>query len=98
MSHLLQIIKKPLVTERATNLKALLNQYVFRVAPQSSKGDIKRAVEELFKVKVTGVHTMRVKGKFRRMGNSAGAYRPDWKKAIVSVQKGQEIKALEDAQ
>src|SRR5438132_14415609 len=97
MDHLLQIIKKPLVTERATHLKALMNQYVFRVAPGASKGDIKRAVEELFKVKVSRVRTMRVKGKFRRMGNSAGAYRPDWKKAIVSVQSGQEIKALEEA-
>jgi large subunit ribosomal protein L23 len=98
MNNLLQIIKKPLVTERATNLKALLNQYVFKVAPGASKGDIKRAVEELFKVKVTAVRTLRVHGKFRRMGNSAGAYRPDWKKAIVSVQPGQEIKILEDAQ
>ena len=97
MDHLLQIIKKPLVTERATNLKALSNQYVFRVALGSSKGDIKCAIQELFKVKVTSVHTMRVRGKFRRMGNSAGAYRPDWKKAIVSVQPGQEIKTLEDA-
>ena len=97
MSSVLQVIKKALVTERATNLKAQANQYVFRVALGSTKGDIKRAVEELFKVKVTGVHTMRVRGKFRRMGNSAGAYRPDWKKAIVSVQTGQEIKVLEEA-
>ena len=59
---------------------------------------IKRAIEELFKVKVTAVRTSRVHGKFRRMGNSAGAHRPDWKKAFVSVQPGQEIKILEDAQ
>jgi large subunit ribosomal protein L23 len=98
VDNLLHIIKKPLVTERATNLKALVNQYVFRVALGATKGDIKRAIEELFKVKVTGVHTMRVLGKFRRMGNSAGAYRPDWKKAIVSVQKGQEIKVFEETQ
>ena len=95
----MQIIKRPpLVTERATNLKALANQYVFRVSLNASKGDIKRAIEELFKVKVTGVQTMRVRGKFRRMGNTAGAYRPDWKKAIVAVEKGQELKALEEAQ
>src|SRR5947209_9392591 len=97
-NNLLHIIKKPLVTERATNLKALANQYVFRVALGSSKSDIKRAVQDLFKVKVTAVRTMRVQGKFRRMGNSAGAYRPEWKKAIVSVQAGQEIKVLEEAQ
>jgi large subunit ribosomal protein L23 len=98
MSQLLRIIKKPLITERATQLKALVNQYVFRVAPEASKGDIKQAVQELFKVKVTKVHTMHVRGKFRRMGNSRGAYRPEWKKAIVSVQPGQEIKILEETQ
>jgi large subunit ribosomal protein L23 len=98
MDHLLQIIKKPLITERATNLKADVNQYVFQVALNASKGDIKRAVENLFKVKVTAVRTMHVRGKFRRMGNTAGAYRPDWKKAIISVQSGQEIKVLEEGQ
>jgi large subunit ribosomal protein L23 len=77
-------------------MKALMNKYVFRVALTSSKGDIKQAVEELFKVNVTAVHTMRVLGKFRRMGNAAGAYKPDWKKAIVTVKAGQEIKPLEE--
>jgi large subunit ribosomal protein L23 len=97
MSQLLNIIKKAVVTERATNLKADENKYVFQVALAASKGDIKRAVEELFKVDVERVRTMRVGGKFRRMGNTAGAYRPDWKKAIVSVKAGQEIKIGEDA-
>jgi len=96
VTRLLQIIKKPLVTERATHLKASLNQYVFRVTLGASKGDIKRAVEELFKVDVSKVHTMHVRGKFRRMGNSQGAHKPDWKKAIVSVKAGQEIKFGED--
>ena len=98
MNHLLQIIKRPLITERATNLRADANQYVFAVAPSATKNDIKRAVEELFKVDVTAVRTMRVQGKFRRMGNNAGAYRPEWKKAIVGVKQGQEIRILEDAQ
>ncbi len=98
MSHLLQIIKKPIVTERATNLKAQANQYVFRVALGASKGDIKRAIEDLFKVDVEKVRTMRVHGKFRRAGNSPGAYRSDWKKAIVCVKSGQEIKTAEEAQ
>lgn len=96
MNNLLQVIKKPLVTERATNLKAWVNQYVFHVATNASKGDIKRAVEDLFKVEVTRVRTMRVHGKFRRMGNSPGAHKPDWKKAIVSIKSGQEIKILEE--
>jgi large subunit ribosomal protein L23 len=98
MNHILSIIKKPLITERATNLRADHNQYVFRVSPNASKIDIKRAVEELFKVEVTRVRTMHVRGKFRRMGNAAGAYRPDWKKAIVSLVSGQEIKVAEETE
>src|SRR5258706_13190001 len=96
MDNILHIIKKPLVTERATNLKALSNQYTFRVHPDATKIDVKRAVQELFKVKVLAVRTMNVRGKFRRMGNAPGAHRPSWKKAIVSVKAGQEIKALEE--
>lgn len=98
MSHLLEIVKKPIITERATNLRADVNQYVFRVALGASKGDIKRAIEDLFKVEVKKVRTLRVQGKFRRSGNSPGAYRSDWKKAIVSVKAGQEIKIAEEAQ
>src|SRR4051812_19856504 len=98
MDSVIRILKKPLVTERAANLRAQANQYVFKVAPTATKGDIKRAVQELFKVHVTAVRTMHVRGKFRRMGNSAGAYRPDWKKAIVSLEKGQEIKPVEEGE
>src|SRR5579864_3936839 len=92
------IIKRPLITERATNLKAQSNQYVFRVAPHATKRDIKAAVEQLFKVTVLGVNTMQVSGKFRRMGNAPGAYRPTWKKAIVKLPAGQEIKILDEGQ
>ncbi len=98
MNPLLNIIKKPVITERANNLKAQANQYVFRVANNSSKQDIKRAVQTLFKVKVASVNTMVVRGKFRRMGNAQGAYRPDWKKAIITLQAGQEIKVHEEGQ
>jgi large subunit ribosomal protein L23 len=98
MNQLLGIIKRPVLTERATHLKAQSNKYVFRVALDASKHDIRRAVEQIFKVKVTGVNTMRVGGKFRRMGAAPGAHRSDWKKAVVSVQAGQEIKILEEAQ
>src|SRR5690242_9529073 len=98
MDHLLSIIKRPVVTERATNLKALANQYVFRVAPQASKRDIKLAIEKLFKVKVASVNTMRVAGKFRRMGAAPAGQRSDWKKAIIRLQAGQEIKVVEETQ
>ncbi len=98
MTEILSIIKRPVMTERATNLKAAANQYVFRVATKSSKRDIRLAVEKLFKVKVLGVNTLRVKGKLRRMGNAPASYRSDWKKAIITVQSGQEIKILEEGQ
>jgi large subunit ribosomal protein L23 len=96
MSSALAIIHRPLITERATNLKAIANQYVFRVASGASKSDIKAAIEQLFKVQVLSVNTMRVHGKYRRLGAGRGAYRPDWKKAIVSLKPGQEIRAGEE--
>jgi large subunit ribosomal protein L23 len=96
MSSPLSIIQRPLITERATNLKAIANQYVFRVASGATKRDIKSAVEQLFKVQVLSVNTMRVHGKFRRMGTGHGAYRADWKKAIVALKPGQEIRAGEE--
>jgi large subunit ribosomal protein L23 len=96
MNSPLTIIQKPLITERATTLKALANQYVFRVASGASKRDVKAAIEQLFKVQVLSVNTMRVHGKFRRLGASRGAYRADWKKAIVSLKAGQEIRAGEE--
>ncbi len=80
------ILLKPLITEKATNLMAE-NKYSFVVRRDATKIDIKRAVEELFDVKVAAVNTMRVKGKFRRFGVHRG-YRPDWKKAIVTLQEG----------
>ena len=97
MNTLFEIIQRPVITERATQLKADNNKYVFRVSPDASKGDIRRAIEQLFKVTVTDVHTMRVSGKYRRMGAAPGAYRPSWKKAIITVKKGQEIKVLEES-
>lgn len=96
MNSPLAVIQKPLVTERATNLKASVNQYVFRVASGATKHDVKIAIEQLFKVTVLSVNTMHVHGKFRRMGSGRGAYKTDWKKAIVSLKPGQEIRAGEE--
>jgi large subunit ribosomal protein L23 len=97
MNSPLGVIQRPLITERATNLRADANQYVFRVASGATKRDIKAAVEQLFKVQVLSVNTMRVHGKFRRMGAARGAYRPDWKKAIVALKQGQEIRIGEES-
>jgi large subunit ribosomal protein L23 len=87
-------IIKPLMTERSTLLREKHNQYFFEVAPASSKTDIKRALEELFKVKVLRVRTMNVRGKFRRFGRGGG-YRSDWKKAIVTLKPGDSIELIE---
>ncbi|MBI2915613.1 MAG: 50S ribosomal protein L23 [Elusimicrobia bacterium] len=87
------VIKSPLLTERSTKLKEKFNQVVFRVDPRANKGDIRRAVEMIFKVDVEKVRTAIFRGKFRRL--SAGkpqGKRPDWKKAIVTIKKGQDIK------
>jgi large subunit ribosomal protein L23 len=90
-----KIIKKPLITEKASLLKEKENKYVFMVGKDATKGQVKQAIQELFKVQVENVHTCVIPGKERRMGAHAG-YRPDWKKAIVKVKKGQEIKVVEE--
>ena len=89
-------IVRPLLTERSTIMKEKHNQYVFETATAATKTDIARAVEELFKVRVEKVRTMIIAGKFRRYGKGGG-YRPDWKKAIVTLEKGQKIDLAEQA-
>lgn len=84
------ILVRPLLTERGTGNQEKYNQYLFEAAPDASKTDIKLAVEKMFKVEVEKIRTMIVPGKFRRFGRGGGV-RPDWKKAIVTVAKGQKI-------
>lgn len=85
---------RPVMTERSTILKEKYNQYVFEVRPRANKPDIRRAVEEIFKVKVAGVRTMNVRGKWRRLGRSEGK-KPDWKKAVVTLEASQKIDIVE---
>lgn len=96
MSIFHQIIKYPSITERNTNLRTNNNCYVFEVARDATKPMIKKAVEQIFSVKVEKVNTLNVSGKFKRTGKSGG-YRPDWKKAFVTVQKGQIINKFSGA-
>ncbi|MBI4679037.1 MAG: 50S ribosomal protein L23 [Elusimicrobia bacterium] len=84
------VIVRPLLTERSTIMKEKYNQYVFETGLAASKTDVRRAVEDLFKVRVERVRTMTVRGKSRRYGRNTGL-RPDWKKAIVTLEKGQKI-------
>ena len=84
------IIKAHKTTERATLLREMNNAYVFEVAKSANKLMIKEAVEDLFKVKVASVRTIIVPGKIRRRGRNEGKT-STWKKAIVSLEKGQSI-------
>jgi large subunit ribosomal protein L23 len=90
------IIRYPSVTEKNTAMRSDQNKYVFEVASDSTKPQIKKAVEKLFNVKVESVNTMVVKGKYKRMGRFAG-YQSNWKKAIVKLQTGQTITKFGEA-
>lgn len=85
-----EIIKRPLITEKAVIAKETLGRYSFEVAPEATKHAIRQAVELMFKVKVEEIWTLIVRGKTRRVGRYTGQ-RPNWKKAIVTLKKGQKI-------
>lgn len=87
------VIIRPVVTEKSTRLMEQ-NQYVFEVAPDATKTQIRQAVEQIFKVKVTAVNTVRIKGKLKRQGRFVGR-RPDRKKAVVTLAKGDRIEIFE---
>ena len=87
------VIKRPLVTEKATELMQQ-GKYVFEVDRSANKTQIKRAVEAIFNVKVVKVNTIRMQGKLRRQGRWIGRT-PERKKAIVTLQEGQRIPIFE---
>lgn len=82
------VIRRPVITEKATVLKDADGTLCFEVHPRATSVDVRRAVEQIFKVKVDSVRTMRVKGKPKRLGRYAGM-RPTWKKAYVRLAEGQ---------
>lgn len=90
------IIKKPLITEKSSVMKEKEGKYTFVVDKDANKYQIKQAVETMFKVKVKSVHTAIFAGKAKRMGTHEG-YKSDWKKAIIKLQKGQEISIVDEA-
>lgn len=85
-----QIILHPLVTEKGMHLSESHNSYTFAVNPLATKTDIKRAVQELWDVKVTKVRTQNRKGKPRRHKMAQG-HTSDWKKAIVQLDEEDRI-------
>lgn len=92
--ELTQVIKKPLITEKGTGLKEKNSVYVFAVATDANKIEIKKAVETIFNVTVEKVNTVIVAGKQRRLGLRKGL-KPDWKKAYVTLKKGTKIQQFE---
>lgn len=91
---LADIIRRPLVTEKATLLLEN-NQYVFEVAPKATKPEIKAAIENLFDVKVTSVNTVNPPRKKRRMGRFVG-HRAHYKRAVVTLAPGDTITLFPD--
>lgn len=88
--RLLSVLIRPRISEKAARIQADHNQYVFEVATDATKIDVKTAVETLFKVKVDGVQVLNVKGKAKGFRGRAGK-RSDWRKAYVTLAEGQSI-------
>ena len=88
------IIKRPLLTEKTNTQKELYHQVSFEVDRRANSVQIKRAIVNVFNVKVAGVRTMQVKGKAKRRGRILGK-RKDWKKAIVKLVPGERIDFFE---
>lgn len=85
-----QVILRPLVTEKGMHRSTRYNQYAFEVNPHASKEDVKRAVEDLFNVKVEKVRTQNRLGKARRHKFKAGSTK-SWKKALVTLNEEHRI-------
>lgn len=91
--RLYQVILKPIISEKTTNVADQHGQIVFQVLPDATKSEISAAVEALFEVKVKSVQVSNMKGKEKRFGRVQGR-RSNWKKAYVSLQEGHDIDFL----
>ncbi len=90
------VIIRPLITEKTNIQKETSNQFTFEVDRRANRIEIKRAIENIFKVNVASVRTIQVKGKRKRRGRIIGKRR-DWKKAIVTLRPGERIEFFEGA-
>ncbi len=88
--RLAQVLLAPVVSEKSTFIGEKANQYVFRVAADATKPEVKAAVELMFSTQVKGVSIVNVRGKEKRFGRFMGR-RNNWKKAYVTLAQGQEI-------
>ncbi|NIS74190.1 MAG: 50S ribosomal protein L23 [Deltaproteobacteria bacterium] len=94
MKNVYEVLISPLLTEKGAAMKEKDNKVIFKVARDANKIEIKKAVEEIFKVKVNRVTTMNCRGKLKRFGKYEGR-RPDWKKAVVTLQEGEKLDFIE---
>lgn len=85
-----QVIRRPIITEKAMGAKDERRTLCFEVHPQATKTEVKEAVQGLFKVKVESVRTANFFGKMRRRGRTVG-FRSDWKKAFVKLKAGEKM-------
>lgn len=88
--RLISILLGPHVSEKTTRVGERDNQIVFRVRTDSTKAEVRRAVELMFEVQVTGVQIVNCRGKVKRFGSTVGR-RQNWKKAYVTLAEGQDI-------
>ena len=94
MKNSADVVKKILLTEKGTRLSDEQNQYLFRVAKEANKLEIKKAVEELFNVRVMAVNTMRRKGKKKRLRTAKFGTTASWKRAIVTLHEEDSINLI----
>lgn len=90
----MEILKKPILTEKVTRLTEKLNRYAFKVDPKANKIQIKAAVETMYGVTVKGVNTMRYAGKLKHRSTKAGQVSgraAKYKKAIITLKDGETI-------
>ena len=96
MKSIYEVVKKPLFTEKGSNLKEAENKILVEVGRDANKLEIKEAIEDIFKVKVEKVATIKVHGKWKRYGKSLGK-RSDRKKALITLKKGEKLDFIEGA-
>jgi large subunit ribosomal protein L23 len=94
MKIIYDVIKRPLFTEKGMDIKERENKILIEVHPDANKHEIRKAMEEIFKVKIEKVATVNVRGKFKRYGKSSGMT-PDRKKAIITLKKGEKLDFVE---
>ncbi|MAD60182.1 MAG: 50S ribosomal protein L23 [Myxococcales bacterium] len=88
------IIRRPIISEKSIALREALNQVTFEVDMGANKIEIRKAVEQLLEASVSSVNTLIVRGKSKRVGRYTGK-RPNWKKAVVTLNEGESIEALD---